>query len=127
LYCTHRVLQKGQSISQRLVFADDYHPPDPVGVTSEVFGSRMHDDVSSVLERALQYWRAESIVRNHYQALSMGELAHLGDVDQLEHRIGWRFDPNQLRLRSDCRLKGGKVVQVDPAEVKVRGAPTDPS
>src|SRR5690606_21765573 len=89
----------------------------------EVLGGRVHDDVGTVLERALQHRRGEGVVGHDQQAVLPGDRADRLQVDDLQGRVGRGFDPHQLRPRRDRGLEGGRVGQVDEAEVQPGAAP----
>ena len=58
----HGVVQIRESFGEFPLFACDDHAPDHVGVTIQVFGHRMHNQVETVIQRALHVRRSKGVV-----------------------------------------------------------------
>jgi hypothetical protein len=54
------------------------------------------DDVGAQLERALKVRRHERVVDTQISPCRLARSAIARDVDQLEHRVGRRLEPQQL-------------------------------
>mmetsp|Transcript_11367 Transcript_11367/g.33473 ORF Transcript_11367/g.33473 Transcript_11367/m.33473 type:complete len:357 (-) Transcript_11367:468-1538(-) len=76
--------------------ANDSH--DDVGVSPDVLGHRMHDEIGAVLEWILKVRRAEGVVDGEEGAAFMGEVGGGADGRYLEGGIRRRLEPQELRL-----------------------------
>jgi len=117
------VLQESHLLGELGVVADHDHAADHVGVTIEVFGRRMHNQVSAMFQRTLQDRRGEGVVDRDQQAALARDRADRLQVDDLQGRVGRSFDPDQFRVRLDRGLERGRIGQVDEAEIQPRAAP----
>lgn len=124
LHAADGVLQEGQLLSQLGVVADHRDAADHVRVAVEVLGGRVHDDVGAQAERALQHRRGKGVVDHDQQAVLARDRGDGGDIDQLEHRVGRGFDPHHLGAGTDRGFEGGRIGQVDEAEIQAGGAAT---
>ena len=64
-------------------------------LTVEMLGRRIGDYIGSEFERSLQERRGEHVVDHHHRPGFMSQCAHCADVDQLLHRVGWRFEEHR--------------------------------
>src|ERR1043166_9180682 len=62
--CADRVLQKRNLIGEFLVVADYGHSPYQIGMAVQILRGRMHDDVESVLDRALNPRSCKCVIAN---------------------------------------------------------------
>ena len=82
----------------------------------------MHDEVGAEFDRTLQHRRTEGVVDREDQAMLLREGGDLGEIDQLQQRIGRRFGPDHARVRTQGGLQCREVVQIDIAEIEPGGA-----
>ena len=75
-------------------------PGDHVGVTVEILGRRMHDDVRAQFDRARQQGRRRGRVDYDGRTDLAGDRARRGNIGNLPGRVGRRFDPDQPRSAS---------------------------
>ena len=78
----------------------------------------MDDDVDAEFQRPLQIGAAEGVVGDRDQAAAPGKRGDAFEVDDAQQRVGRRLDPQHFRLRPDRRLDGGKVGEVDEADLQ---------
>ena len=79
----------------------------------DVFGGRIDDAIGPELHWALQEWRGEHVVDHKGRARPMHDLGDAGDIDELERRIGRRFEERRLGVRSQGRAPGVKIGAID--------------
>src|SRR5690606_7836012 len=101
LHATGGVLKEGHLFGQLRVVADHGDSTDDVGVTVEVLGRRVQDDIGAKCQRTLDDGGAESVVDHHQQAAAAGDRGDLRDVHKLQERVGGGLDPDHLRLGTD--------------------------
>src|SRR5207302_10415491 len=58
------VLQKPHPIAKFFVVSNDGNTADHVGVTVQIFGRRMYDDIETKFDRPLNPWRRSGVVGN---------------------------------------------------------------
>ena len=90
---------------------DDAAEHAPLAV--DVFGGRVDDAIGAELHRMLQQRRGEHVVDHQGRASPMHDLGDAGDVDELERRIGRRFEERRLGVRTQSRPPGVKIGAVD--------------
>ena len=117
-----RVVQERHLLGEFMVVACDDDAADHVGMTVEVLGRRMQDEIRAVFERPLQHRRTKRIVDDEDQAMLAREGADFGEVDQGQHRIGRRLGPDHARVRLQRRLQRGLIVEVEESEIESRAA-----
>ena len=76
----------------------------------------MGDEVETEIERPLEERRGESVVADRDDLAAAADLRHLCEVDDLQHRVGRRLGPQELRRRPDRRLDPLRVCHVDEGE-----------
>lgn len=75
----------------------------------DVFGDRVHDDISSVIEGVLDIGAKEGVVDDDFDVEFMGDVGDCLDVYQSEGGVTGGLDPDQL-----CRWMGLKeLTEVD--------------
>ncbi len=125
-----RVLQVADAFGQ-FGGADHEGAADHVGVTTEVLGDRVEDDVRTEFERPLERGRREGVVDHGEGAVSGGDLRDRGDVRDLQGRVGRSLEPDHRGSgvgpefgegRFDVRRVGG----VDVLDVEPLGPGPDP-
>ena len=109
-------------VTEFLVVADYGDSAYEIGVTVQVFGRGMHDDVESVFNRALNPWRCKCVIANGDDFVLTRNFRDRVEVDQLQQRIAGRFDPNHARVWFDCALEIRSIGQIDVAKIKIRRA-----
>mmetsp|Transcript_40445 Transcript_40445/g.101793 ORF Transcript_40445/g.101793 Transcript_40445/m.101793 type:complete len:239 (-) Transcript_40445:28-744(-) len=77
----------------------------------------MHDHVGPEFERVLEVRSHEGVVDHHDQVVAMCNLAHLGDVGDLEGGIGGRLHPDEAGTLVDGRFEEGDIAQVHQVEL----------
>ncbi len=73
--------------------ADHERAPDHVGVTADVLGGGVHDDVGPECQRVLQVRRGEGVVDDQQRTAVVGDPGQRSDVRDAEQRVGGRLDP----------------------------------
>ena len=91
-----RLLQEEQALGDGRVVRSR-EAADQVRVTAEVLGRRVDDDVGAELERLLQVRRGEGVVDHDHRAGCVRRLGHGPDVDDVQHRVGRRLEPEDPR------------------------------
>ncbi len=119
---TDRVLQEGQAFGQFIGAGDD-DAADNVGVAIDVLGGRVHYQIRAEFQRALHRRAAEGVVHHQQQAVLLGKRGNLGEIHQLEQRVGRRLGPDHAGVGFECSLERGGVIQIDETEIKPRAAP----
>src|SRR5436190_13157070 len=56
----------------------------------------MHNDICTQVEWILQEWRCKSIVYHHRQLFLFCDGGECSYVNDLHHRVRWRFDPKHF-------------------------------
>ena len=79
----------------------------------DVLGRRIDDAVRAERQRALIQRRGEHVVDHERRAGRMSDLRHLGDVDDLERRIGRAFEKERLGVRPHRIAPGVEIAAVD--------------
>ena len=65
----------------------------------------MHDDIESVFNRALNPRRCKCVIRNRDEFALARDFRDGFQVDQLQQRIAWSFDPHHARVWFDRALE----------------------
>lgn len=61
-----------------------------------IFGYRMDDNISSMVERILDVWRQESVINHHKNSMLMRNVCNGTDVHQRQCGVAWGLDPDKL-------------------------------
>ena len=101
-----RLLQEVEALGERVVVRGD-EAADHVAVAAEVLRRRVHDRVGAELERLLEVRRGERVVDDEQRADGVRCGGGLADVDDVQHRVRRRLDPDELHLVVEVR---GEVV-----------------
>ena len=104
------IKRRGDCAARALNFADAFEKPGclagddgtahDIGMAAEVFRSRVHDEIRAVIERSLQD-RRPGVVANAKRTGVVRDFSNRGQVGDFQERIGWRFRPDQLCVRSE--------------------------
>ncbi len=78
-----------------------------VAVADERLGAGEHREVGAVVERPDAERRGERVVHRQQRALGVRRRGDLGDVDDLELRVGGRLEPDERRVRDRAGDLGG--------------------
>ena len=108
----HCVLQEGELLVQ-VVAAQHERSGDHVAVAVQVLGHRVRDDVDAELQRPLEVRSREGVVADGDHVALAGDVSQRGKVADLQHRIGGRLHPEQLRVRPEGALHRAGVGHVD--------------
>ena len=93
-----RVLQERERDRAARASLDDQRAADDVGVAVQVLRHRVRDDVGAELERPLEVRRHERVVDGEQRCrVGLQTCGDRRDVDELQHRVGRRLDPHELR------------------------------
>jgi len=78
------VLQEAKPVDEIAVVANDRGAADDIGMTADIFGHRMDDDVEAELQRPLHDGRSESVVGDRDERASgrSRRLPRVGDAQQ---------------------------------------------
>ena len=60
-------------------------------MTADIFGERVNNDISTLIERAAQIRRGHGAIDDKRNAVTVGHLSQLFDVDHISRRIADRF------------------------------------
>ena len=93
---------------------------DHVGVTVDELGRGVNDNVGAVVERRLEDGRHEGVIDDDERAGRVGNLGECGDVDQLQHGVCRRLEPEHLRVRAQVLAKRGGVREVGEGELDAK-------
>src|SRR5690606_2101484 len=66
---------------------------DDIGVTRQVFGNGMHNDIGTKGQWGLQVRRSKRIVNRNPYAILFCKIDTRCDVDNVHQRVGWGFKP----------------------------------
>src|SRR5262245_1947969 len=97
-----RLLQEEQPLRHGRVVRGE-EAADQVGVAAEVLRRRVQDDVGAERERLLQVRRGERIVGDDHRADGVRRLGGGADVDDVQHRVRRRLEPDNARALVEVR------------------------
>ena len=90
-----------------------------------MLGAGIDHDIGPQLQRLLQQRRGEDIVHHDDRARGVGQFGHRRQIDQFQHRVGWRFQQHEAGRPGQCRLPLAKVRAIDEygldAELRQQG------
>ena len=81
-------------VQEFLVAQDD--AAEAAALTVDVLGRRVDDDVGAVFHRPLQHRRREDVVDDEARAGLVRDLGDGAQIDDLERRVGRRFEEQAL-------------------------------
>ena len=116
---TYGVMQESQLFAQAgvtLVSTDDGDAANDIGVTVDVLGCRVHNDVETEFQWSLCPRRRKGVVRHRDDAVLAAKGGERFQVGELEQGVGRRFDHDHAGFRPYRRGDRLKVGQVDIAE-----------
>ena len=125
-----RLLEEVEALRDRRVVRAD-EAADDVRVAAEVLRRRVEDDVGAEVERVLEVGRRERVVDDDERARRVRRLRGGADVDDVQHRVRRRLDPDHPRVAVEVlaevrELRGRQVVEeVALRLVDLRGHPVD--
>ena len=82
-------------------------------MTADVFGCGVDDDVSAILERSMQEWRAECIVDDERQPMGVSDRRHFLDIDNIDAGVAERLDEERFGLAVDGLAKVLRFVGIN--------------
>src|ERR1051326_1854672 len=82
--CADRILQKCNLISEFLVFPNNDHAADQVGMTVQIFRRGMHNDIETRFNRSLDPWSSERIIAYGNQFPFARDFRDCFEIDELE-------------------------------------------
>ena len=86
-------------------------------LTVDMLGGRIHHQVGAKRERMLPDGGGEHIVHHQHGAMRVGDLGNSGDIDQIEGRVGRRFEKDKSGVWAHGLFEGIKVAPVDKRRV----------
>ena len=95
--------------------AIDDRPTHAVAVAAQVFGERVHDDISTVFDRTQQVGAGYGVVHNQRNARCVRNLGECFDIGHVAKRIADRFAENCLGAVVDQRGKGLGLARIGEA------------
>ena len=96
------------------VCANTMRAGNDVGVSVQVLGGRVQNQVGAEPDRPAEHGRGHRRVDRQQRAGRMGDARHLGDVGDRPQRVGGRLDPDEPRLPgADGSLQGRGVAGID--------------
>jgi hypothetical protein len=83
-----------------------------------IFGKRVHDDISSEFEWILKHWRHKGAVYNQNSSLFFADLGNSLDIDASHGWVCRRLNPDHGSIRLNCffdflQIKHGDSVPFD--------------
>ena len=99
-------------VGDELLACEDHAAEHPA-LAVDVLGGGVDDTIGAELHGMLQQRRGEDIVDHQRRASPMHDVGDAGDVDELEGRIGRRFEERRLRVRTQSRPPGVEIRAVD--------------
>lgn len=93
---TERVLHEGELIVDGVTVGDS-HAHDNIGVTVDILGHRVHDNVRTEAEGVLEVRAHEGVVHDKERAVRVCVLGHSGNIDEAKGRVRGRLDPDKLK------------------------------
>lgn len=63
-----------------------------------VFRDRVYHDISAMIERVLDIGAEEGVIDDYQDAMSVGDVSDVPDVNQAQGGVAGALDPDQLRL-----------------------------
>ena len=102
------VLVEAQAL-QQLIAVEDQRAHHHVGVAGHVLGERVHHNVGPQRQRLLQVGGRERVIHGQQRAGRFGDGRHARDVNDVEQRVGGRFDPDELGIGRDFGLHRRQV------------------
>ena len=112
--------KRGAGLAQEIVdmvgdelLARQDHAAEHAALAVDVFGGGVDDAIGAELQRMLQQRRGEHVVDDERRAGPVHDLGDAGDVDELERRIGRRFQERRLGVRTQRRPPRVKIRAVD--------------
>ena len=83
---------RGINFFTHALFISDHGTTDDPALPIEILGRRMHDQISTQLQRFLQRWGTKTVIDYQQAAMFMSQVRQLGDIGYFSQRIGWRLD-----------------------------------
>ena len=90
----------------------EHRPANHIGMTVEILGGRMNDNIGSKLKRLLTVRRKKGVIHNGQEAPGLGKQSNRSNIDQIQQRIGRSLNPYRFRLLVDIRQKVGRLLKV---------------
>lgn len=97
---TNSVLEEREA-SLHGVRVEGSNTHDNIGVSVDVLGDGVDDNVGTVVEWVLDVWRQEGVVNNDHDAVLVSLLGNSTDVDKAEGWVGWSLNPDKLGVLGD--------------------------
>mmetsp|Transcript_103026 Transcript_103026/g.142525 ORF Transcript_103026/g.142525 Transcript_103026/m.142525 type:complete len:318 (+) Transcript_103026:33-986(+) len=91
-----------------------------IGVTTEVLGSRVHNDISTKLGRALPHRSSESVINNKDDTSSLKSVGNGLNVENLQSRVGGSLKPDNLGVLLEAFLEHLDVREIRHSEFKTK-------
>ncbi len=120
-----RVLQKTQALGQFRIVPDHRDATDHIGVAVQVLGGRVHHDVETQLQRALDPWAGKGVIGDTDNASRAADAGNGSQVNQAQQGIARGLDQDHFCVVLQRRFEGTEVGQVDEAEAMPGAALTD--
>ena len=77
----------------KIVAIGDHGAAQDVGMAAEILGHAVDDDIGAQGQRLLQDGGGEGVIDDQEGADGLGDGGNGGDIDQFQHRVGGRLDP----------------------------------
>jgi hypothetical protein len=91
---------------------------DHIGMAIQILRRGVNHSVEAVIQRPLHKRTGKRVVSGGPDTMPAANCGDRGEVDQLQHRIGWRLDPDQASVRTDRRLDGSRICHVHQAQLQ---------
>src|SRR5439155_15301748 len=86
----------------------------------EIFGGGMDYNIEPGLNRALDPRSRKCVIANRNKFVLAHDFPDRLEIDQLQQRIAWSFDPNHARVWFDRALEVFRVGKIDVSIIKIR-------
>src|SRR5262249_45698145 len=102
-----------------------YDAADDIGMAVEILGRRMHNHVESELKWTLHVRTRKRVVRDGHGTKSASDFGDLLEVDELEHRVGRRLDPDEPGTRRRSCADVFRIAHIYVTECEAGGTASD--
>lgn len=92
-----------------------------LGMSIDVLGDRVDDDIGTQREWVLEVGTHKSIVDNQLGIVLVRDLSNGSDIDQTQGGIGRSLNPDELGVRADSGGKIGGILEVNKGDLDTHG------
>ena len=114
----HSLEDEEEAVVKSAIVHDDA-ASDQIGVSTNVLGNRVGDDVGTKSKWVLVDWRCERVVNDEDSAVLLGHLGELLNIEDLERWVGGSLKPDHLCVGAECLSELGDIAEVLERDVDV--------